>query len=92
MTGLNCRPIAPSAEVSYRVMPRLGPVVRIGWKRTHPPQMKEALQVLDDKGTLTLVRKTTQGRYFTHNVSTCLHIYFPCFKVLRCRARRIGLS
>lgn len=50
-------------------MPRFGPVVRIGWKRTHPPAMREAIRMMEEKGTLTLVNKTKVARYFTLNVS-----------------------
>lgn len=56
-------------------MPRFGPVIRVGWKKTHPAAMREALHALDEKGTLTLVRKTATARYFTLNVgSSCLAI------------------
>lgn len=50
-------------------MPRFGPVIRIGWKKTHPIAMREALRALDEKGTLTLVRKAASARYFTLSVS-----------------------
>lgn len=53
-------------------MPRFGPVVRIGWKRTHPPAMREALKQLDEDGTLSLVNKTKIARYFTLQVSIVL--------------------
>jgi hypothetical protein len=59
---------APPGELLFKVMPRFGPVVRVGWKKTHPPAMRLALQALDDKGTLTLVRKSAIARYFTMNV------------------------
>lgn len=51
-------------------MPRFGPVVRIGWKRSHPLAMREAIKALDEKGTLSLVNKTKIARYYTLGVSS----------------------
>ena len=74
---LNYSLSAPPFEVLLRVIPRFGPILRIGWKRTHPPEMREALAILDEKGTITLVRKAAQARYFAHNVriSTAINLF-----------------
>lgn len=65
---------APASEVLLRVVPRFGPILRIGWKRTHSPTMRDVLKELEDKGTITLVRKIASAHYFSHNVSQVISI------------------
>lgn len=59
---------APVNELLLRVVPRFGPVLRIGWKKTHSPAMREALKHLEDEGVITMVRKHSSARYFAHPV------------------------
>lgn len=58
-------------------MPRFGPILRVGWRRTHPQAMKDTLSSMDDKGAITLVRKAAAARYFSLNVSRQFSFHSP---------------
>ena len=68
---------ALAGEVTLRVVPRHGAVVRVTLKRAGMPAVRD----LEEKGSLTMVTKLTTHKVYSYTVSEQRHAFRAHFRI-----------